>query len=136
LFVMAACDSGRHSSAGFRLPSDGDIQRGKVAFVELECAKCHQVAGADLPKPTIQPPVPVQLGGTVTKEVSDGYLVASIINPSYKLANYPAGMITEHGKSRMPEYADRITVRQMTDVVAFLQSHYTVREPSMIRQVY
>jgi L-cysteine S-thiosulfotransferase len=122
-----ACDSGRHSSAGFRLPADGNIERGKAAFVALGCASCHQVPGTDLPRPTIQPPVPVALGGERSNELTDGYLVTSIICPSYRLAHYPKNQITSGGKSRMPDYEDRITVRQLTDLVAFLQSRYTVR---------
>lgn len=43
-----ACDSGRHSSAGFRLPVSGDVERGKVAFVQLGCNHCHEVNGMDL----------------------------------------------------------------------------------------
>lgn len=121
------CESGSHSSSGFRLPSDGNIERGKAAFVALRCAACHEVAGGDLPQPTIQPPVPVVLGGLRNAPMPDGYLVTSIINPSYRLARYPKNEITLNGQSRMPHYADQMTVRQLTDVVAFLQSRYGVR---------
>jgi len=127
LALATACSSGRHSSAGFRLPNGGDVEKGKAAFVALQCYTCHEVQGVDLPKPTVQPPVPVTLGGEVTEVVTDGYLVTSIINPSYELAPYPKELITVNGKSRMPDYADRVTARQVTDVVAFLQSRYTVR---------
>jgi len=127
LALSTACTSGRHSSAGFRLPDGGDIERGKAAFVALQCNTCHEVEGVDLPRPTVQPPVPVALGGPVTQVITDGYLVTSIINPSYDLAFYPRDQITVHGRSRMPDYGDKITVRQLTDLVAFLQSRYTVR---------
>jgi len=128
LVAMAtACNSGRHSSAGFRLPDGGDVEKGKAAFVALQCHTCHKVEGVELPQPTAQPPVPVTLGGQVTEVMTDGYLVTSIINPSYELALYPKEQITVNGKSRMPDYADKITARQLTDVVAFLQSHYSVR---------
>lgn len=130
-----ACDSGRHSSAGFRLPANGDVERGKVAFVQLGCNNCHEVSGMDLPKPTVQPPVPVVLGGMVPVEVTDGYLVTSIINPSYTLAPYPKEMITAGGKSRMPDYSGTMTVAQLVDTVAFLQSRYTVERP-MARPAY
>lgn len=124
-----ACDSGRHSSAGFRLPANGDVERGKVAFVQLGCNHCHEVSGMDLPKPTVQPPVPVVLGGMVPSEVTDGYLVTSIINPSYVLAPYPKETIAARGKSRMPDYSSTMTVAQLVDTVAFLQSRYTVERP-------
>lgn len=127
LLGTAACDSGRHSSAGFRLPANGDVERGKAAFVAFGCHACHAVSGVDLPRPTVQPAVPVVLGGEVDTEIADGYLFTSVIYPSYQLAHYPKEQITNGGKSRMPSYADKMTVQQLTDIVAFLQSRYSVR---------
>lgn len=129
LSVGAACNSGRYSSAGFQLPADGNPERGRQAFVNLGCNSCHGVSGVDLPSPTAQPPVPVTLGGEVDKRLSDAYLVTSMIYPAYELAPYPKDQITSGGVSRMPNYADTMTVRQMVDVVAFLQSNYVVRQP-------
>jgi hypothetical protein len=83
-----------------------------------------------MPAPTVQPPIPVILGGQVNTDPADGYLVTSIINPSYRLAPYPRHLITTGNQSRMPSYADRITVRQLMDLVAFLQSQYTVVPPA------
>jgi L-cysteine S-thiosulfotransferase len=128
LSVGAGCSPGRYSSAGFRLPADGNPERGKQAFVQLGCHSCHEVSGSDLPKPSVQPPVPVALGGEVVQRLSDAYLVTSMINPSYELAPYPKEQITSGGVSRMPNYADKMSVRQMVDVVAFLQSKYVVRQ--------
>jgi len=123
-----ACDAGRHTTAGFRLPPDGDSERGQAAFVQFGCSQCHRVVGANLPQPTVQPPVPVVLGGEVSNRFSDAYLVTKIVYPSYQLASYPRDQITAGGQSRMPhDYAARMTVRQLTDIVAFLQSRYTVR---------
>jgi sulfur-oxidizing protein SoxX len=84
----------------------------------------------DLPRPTVQPPVPVVLGGEVGRRLSDAYLMTAMIYPSYQLVPYPRNQITSTsgGVSRMPNYADRMTVRQMIDVVAFLQSRYVVRK--------
>lgn len=130
LLALSVACGGRHSAAGFRLPDDADAGRGKVAFATLECHTCHQVPGVDLPRPTVQPPVPVLLGGDVDREMTDGYLVTSIINPNHRLAAYPRSEISRGGRSRMPSYADRITVRQLTDIVAFLQANYTVRPPA------
>lgn len=126
---MTGCAPDRHSSSGFRLPPDASVERGKVAFAALGCPTCHLVAGSDLPRPTVQPPVPVVLGGKVPRPLADGYLVTSIINPSYELARYPRAQVTAGGRSRMPQYADRMTVQQLADVVEFLQAQYTVEEP-------
>lgn len=126
LAFTAACSRGRYAPADFHLPPDGDAERGKAAFVALECNTCHRVSGVDLPAPTVQPPVPVELGGEVIHRLSDAYLATSMMHPSFELAPYPKAQITSGGRSRMPAYTDRMTVRQMTDIVAFLQDHYTV----------
>lgn len=126
LLAAAAACSSRHSAAAFHLPFDGDAEKGKAAFVSLGCNGCHEVYGADLLRPTIRPPVPVVLGGAVEARLTDAYLVTSIINPSYELAPYPKEQISANGRSRMPPYDDRMTVRQLTDIVAFLQSHYNL----------
>jgi sulfur-oxidizing protein SoxX len=125
LFVFS-CEPGTHSSNGFRLP-EGNAQRGKAAFLAYGCHTCHAVSGVDLPKPTVQPPVPVILGGIVGSPVTDGYLVTSIIYPSYQLASYPKDQVAVHGQSRMPQFAGKMTVQELTDIVAFLQSQYVIR---------
>jgi len=130
----AACGSGRHSASAFHLPPDGDVKRGETAFVDLGCASCHEVSGGDLPKPTVRPSVPVVLGGPVDTRLSDAYLATSIIYPSYELAPYPKDQISSGGESRMPHNFDRMTVRQLADIVAFLQSRYYVpRSPEAHR---
>ncbi len=125
-----ACDSGRHSTAGFRLPADGNPERGRQAFSDLGCPACHRVVALDLPSPTVQPPVPVVLGGEVDRKLSDAYFVTSLISPSHQLALYPKEQITTHGVSRMPSYTDKMSARQMVDLVAFLQSRY-IERPSL-----
>lgn len=126
---LSACDSGPRSPVGFLLP-DGDVEQGKAAFVELECISCHSVNGVDLPPPTVipNPSASVVLGGQVFEIRTDGYLVTSIINPSHKLARGldKEEITTSAGESRMPDYSDIMTVRQLIDLVAFLQSRYTV----------
>jgi len=128
VLLASSCQTGPHSSSGFRLPPGGDLQRGKAEFVAFGCNTCHQVSGTNLPQPTVQPPVPVVLGGAVDRQMTDGYLVTAIIYPSYKLAAYPKAQITVNGQSRMPHYNSKMTVDQLTDIVAFLQSRYVVRQ--------
>jgi Cytochrome c len=135
LGATMACESGRHSSVGFRLPANGDVGRGTETFVALGCHSCHAVAGADLPRPAVEPAAPVVLGGLTTKQITDGYLVASIINPSHQPNPQAKGAIGAAGRP-MPDYADKLTVRQLTDLVAFLQSRYEFRRPSRFEGYY
>lgn len=129
LLSVAACQVDRRSPSGFRLPQ-GDPARGQAAFLELRCNGCHRVEGLALPPPAIDPPVPVVLGGEVPHAKTDGDLVTSIINPSHKLAaGYAKELIAKGDRSRMPDYSELMTVRQMVDLVAFLQSRYTVVRP-------
>ena len=126
---LIACDSGPRSPIGFRLP-EGDVGKGRAAFVELQCNSCHTVDEVDLPDPVVipTPSALVVLGGQVFEIRTDGYLVTSIINPSHKLARGfdQEQITTTTGESRMPDYSDIMTVRQLIDLVAFLQSRYTV----------
>ena len=125
-FVCSACDV-RHSSSAFHLPPNGDVAKGKIAFVALGCHNCHDVPGADLPAPSVKPAIVVTLGGETDRKLSDAYLVTSMIDPSYHLAPYPFDQVTSGGKSRMPSYSTQLSTQQMIDIVAFLQSRYVLR---------
>lgn len=128
----AACAETRKSSAGFHLP-DGDPQRGQQVFVDLKCHACHRVDGVALPAPVADPPVPVVLGGIVQNVRTDGELAAAIIDPSYHTASgYRLAEVRTGGLSRMGDFSEQMTVRELIDLVAFLQSRYTVREPPMM----
>ena len=81
--ITVGCNAGRHSPEGFRLPPDGDVERGRAAFLSLGCNECHEVVGADLPARPAHARVPVVLGGRLYRPITDGYLVTSIIYPSY-----------------------------------------------------
>ena len=122
----------RHSPVGFRLPESGDIEMGRTAFVELECYRCHSVVGEDLP-PTMGSTVPLILGGSVGRLKTDGYLVTSIIHPSHKFPSGLAeGQVAIEGESRMPDYTRGMTVRQLIDIVAFLQFTYRQAVPPLL----
>lgn len=123
--VVLGCTTGRQSAVGFRLPENGDPGRGKAAFVELECYRCHTISGEEgLPEPNSAVGA-VALGGDVQEIRTDGYLVTSIIHPSHRVR--PAQAV--EGESPMPDYS-RMTVRQLVDLVAYLQSQYRMVSPS------
>lgn len=131
LIAAAGCGDagGPKSSRGFRLP-DGDIGKGKEAFVQLKCHACHKVQGVDLPAWEGEPPVFVVLGGKVARVRSYGELVTGIINPSHDFASgYDRNAIRVGNMSRMANYNDKMTLQQLIDVVAFLQSRYEKLQP-------
>ena len=86
LMLLTAGCNGPKSGAGLRLP-DGDVQRGKTAFLELKCNTCHTVAGTEIPPPSKDYAYVrvVALGGEVRQVKTYGALVTSIINPSHSL---------------------------------------------------
>jgi L-cysteine S-thiosulfotransferase len=131
LMLLTAACNGPKSGAGFRLP-DGDVQRGKAVFMELKCTMCHTVAGTEIPVPSKDYAYVrvVVLGGEVRQVKTYGALVTSIINPSHSLAlGYPKELITKDNQSAMSNFNDTMTVRQLIDLVAFLQSRYEFVPP-------
>ena len=130
LVIIAACAQGVKSPAGFRLP-DGDPQRGRAVFIALKCGGCHQVKDAELPAISAEMTRPVVLGGETIYERTDGELVTAIINPSHRLAfGYPADVVTTDGRhSKMRDYSDTMTIRQLVDLVAFLHTTYKTVPP-------
>lgn len=122
--LLAACNLTTGSDEDFSLPQ-GDVDRGRDAFVSLQCTTCHQIKDLDLPPPRAEGPVRIVLGGGVTRLKSYNELVTSIINPSHKLARgFPVDTVSEGGESLMANYNDVMTVSQVIDLVAFLDSRY------------
>jgi mono/diheme cytochrome c family protein len=125
LLLVLGCDASPRSAAGFRLPK-GDPKRGEAVFVEMKCDTCHYVAaypaGAS-PKSL----TPVRLGGAVSRVRTDGELVTAIIYPSHSLVPGLTNEQVLRGQvSRMPDYGEIMTVRQLCDLVAFLRPRYEV----------
>jgi mono/diheme cytochrome c family protein len=132
MLAATACGDPRRSMSGLA-PPPGDAARGRAVFVEMRCNACHRVAGEDLAAPVAEPEVPVMIGGRITRAVSDGALADSIVNPSHRIAyeSMPGGRAAK--VSRMPDYTDAMTVRELADLVAFLQTKYEVVEPPLAR---
>lgn len=124
--MLAGCSAGRKSASGFHLP-DGDVEKGRVAFAELRCHACHEVRGERFPAPVADPPVGVRLGGVVYDPRTDGQLTQAIVDPSHRLSRgQPLAFVSAGTRSRMGDFGDAMTVRQLIDLVAFLQSTYEV----------
>jgi hypothetical protein len=76
----------------------------------------------------------VELGGVTTRVHTYGELVTSIINPTHKIApRYPRDQITSGGESVMAlaYLNDVMTVQQLVDLVAFLETTYNIVPPEV-----
>ncbi len=130
IVFLTACGPG--PGREFALPP-GDPDRGKAAFVELECNACHSIA--DIPHLSIEEGgsrIDKRLGGAVSRVKTYEELVTSIINPSHKLATRMrtdtlTEVADESGRSRMRNYNDIMTVRQLIDLTEFLRGAYKVQ---------
>ena len=122
--LIGASGCSRKSAVGFRLP-DGDVEKGKTAFVELKCFTCHKVEGVEMPAPVVAKHAPVVIGGPVAHIKTYGELVTAIIHPSHNIAADVKKEWEVDGKlSPMPDFNRLMTVEQMIDMVSFLQSRY------------
>ena len=129
-FGSAACNRNLPEAAK-NLPP-GDPEKGRQAFVALQCHACHEVAGGGLPAPSVVPAV--ALGGTSLLPPSREDIAADILLPSSHFAQgYPRAQITVDGQSRMPDYSKALTEDQLANLSAFLKSRYTRGLPSPTR---
>ena len=134
--ALSGCSQDPKSGSGFRLP-DGDANQGREVFLYMQCNQCHTIAGTELPEIPFADPAYVELGGRVATVKTYGDLVTSIINPSHRLAaGYAKEKVSENGKSNMYTYNRHMTVQELIDLVAFLQSHYDVLPPQFDYRVY
>jgi putative copper resistance protein D len=98
-------------------PPPGDAARGRQIFVRLGCFACHAVAGESFPSSS-------GLGPDLTgagEHHPAGYLLESVINPNAVIVQGP-GYAGPDGLSAMPSYADRLSVGELLDLVAYLRA--------------
>ncbi len=122
---LMACSN---ESPSLFLP-EGDAVAGRAVFSQFECYTCHEVKGDQFPAPTVITPTYVTLGA-VSESRSRAYLAESIIAPSHRFATPrpPDGKtagdvnIMSGNISRMTDFSDRMTVRQLLDLTTYLES--------------
>lgn len=130
VLLGTGCSEDLQSASRFRLPR-GNVEQGKAAFVALNCTECHSVAGvAGLPKPTVEDDAVVILGGEVARMRTVGDLLTAIVHPSFSISEkMKAPRDKTPAETPMREVNDRMTVRQMIDLVSFLQPQYSELPP-------
>ena len=127
ILLLTACDLGPNSGRGFSLP-EGNIDKGRATFVELECNACHSVGDIERLTGNEGLDIDIKLGGEVTVIKTYGDLVTSVINPSHKIIRRHSKqkVITEQGESKMIAYNEVMTVQQLVDLVTYLESNYEI----------
>jgi mono/diheme cytochrome c family protein len=99
----------------------GDVAEGRKAFVTMECFACHDVKGEDFPHDTKTPRgAGPELTGMGSHHPAE-YFAESILNPN-RVIVLGTGYTGPDGLSKMPSYADSMTLKQLADVVAYLKS--------------
>lgn len=123
-FSLISCEQGADSPRGFSLPQ-GDVDLGAKVLTKYQCLACHHIEGIEQAPTINNPDLNVRLGGEATRVKTYAELVTSVINPSHKLAlGYPRSATSVAGESKMKNYNDVMTVTELVNLVAFLQSHY------------
>lgn len=104
----------------FLLPP-GDAEDGRRVFAAMKCYTCHSIKGEDWPPAEKQPgDIGPDLTGMGSHHPAE-YFAESIVNPNRVILK-GSGYTSADGSSKMPEYADTLTVRQLIDLVAYLKS--------------
>jgi mono/diheme cytochrome c family protein len=107
----------------FVLPA-GDASAGERTFVRMECYSCHTVAGKRFGDPSQKPG---GIGPDLTAahaRLPREYLAESIVNFDRYIAHgqFSARYMAVDGTSRMGNYTDLLTIRELLDLVEFLQA--------------
>ena len=116
-------ESGMAAGWKFTLPQ-GDPMQGRQIFVALECFKCHEVKGESFPTVSQAEkgvgPELSQMAGMHPVE----FFAESIMNPNAVIDpdSKEKGYLGNDGKSKMPNYNDILTIRQVADMAAYLAS--------------
>jgi cytochrome c2 len=118
---------------GFRFPG-GDADAGRDAFVKLNCVQCHSVAKTDLAAPKTARKLHLTLAEKVlfVKKYED--LITAITNPKHVVANRYRQYLThpeQQGEIEpiMPNLTKDMTVRQLMDIVTFLDESFRKAQP-------
>jgi hypothetical protein len=107
----------------FELPP-GNAQAGEQTFAKMQCYACHKVPGKPFADPSqklgdIGPDLTAAYA-TLPRE----YLAESIMNPNRVHAHgaFKLPYLASDGSTRMGEYSESMTVRELLDLVEFVRA--------------
>jgi hypothetical protein len=99
--------------------SSGDPIAGRRTFLELKCETCHRVAGDDFDLQLHATAGP-QLGSAQALQSAD-LVASSIAAPGHTISRESGAWQKPDGPS-MADYSRVMTVRQLIDLVSYIQS--------------
>ena len=128
VLILSSCKTHPDYASDFRFPIlSGDISSGEQSFIDLGCNRCHTVYEKNLPAYPGPQLVTLELGGELYFAKTYAELVTSIINPSHVLSDEYKDQLPENFRgatvSPMPFHSE-MTVRQLVDIVTFLNASY------------
>lgn len=132
LISMAIFAAGCGYRASFAFPvDDGSIGSGRVAFIAHRCQRCHTVADDPMPELAGAASPRFELGGETSNVKAYSDLVTSIINPNHRISERYQDEVLRQPTAPLespmqPRYIDTMTVGQLIDIVAYLDSKYVL----------
>ncbi len=115
---------------------EGDHEEGFYVFESMKCFQCHLIEGAEFDPGEL---TPEDLQGGVGPELTGigaiqtyEYLYESVVNPNAVVLPDPSPdkkYSAEDGISKMPDFLDTLTARELVDLAAYLKSLGTDLEP-------
>jgi len=130
--VLAILATGCTYYPTFGFPVEqGSIEAGRQAFIDHRCHQCHSVSGVRLPELAGASDPLLELGGETSFVKAYSDLVTSVINPDHRISErYREELLRQVAvplESPMPmAHIETMTVRQLIDIVAFLDSRYVL----------
>lgn len=130
LFAMLGAGCTYYPTFGFPV-EEGSIEAGRQAFIDHRCHQCHSVAGVNLPELAGASDPILEIGGETSYLKAYSELVTSVINPDHRISEvyrerYERRAIAPLVSTMPMTHIDTMTVRQLIDVVAFLDSRYVL----------
>ncbi len=118
--TAAAAQETQTETGSFYLPK-GNAAAGREDFIRTGCVACHRVAGdAALPAPASGAAAPTLTFGPA---VPAGTIAQAIVAPSHSIApDFGQGDPEDAQTSPMTDFADKLTIRELRDITAYLQS--------------
>lgn len=115
-------------AGGYRFPG-GDATAGREAFLRLNCVQCHSVSQVELPEPKGKRRLELTLANEIRFVKNYEDLVTAITNPKHVVAEQYRAILTNAElqggiKPLMPDFTNEMSVRQLMDIVSFLDEVY------------